>query len=235
MMKKLAFFVEGYTEQIMIARYIKEVFSPTTIAISSIKIKGGTSVPISFTTICADSITEKTKFYIMVYNCGGESNIKSYIEKHKRTLIKQGFSKIVGVRDVYPNVQRSDIHKLRRGLYYKMPQADIRTDFVLNIMEIEAWFLSDHSHFEKINPGLSSGLIKSSLNLDLQNENMELRDSPACDLKACYELVGESYTKDPEVIKRTVNSIDCVELYHMHMLKLSGLKQLHKELEEFLV
>lgn len=54
---------------------ISEVFTENEIAIESTKIQGGSKVKISFTTISAAAITDKTRYYILIYDCGGEKNI----------------------------------------------------------------------------------------------------------------------------------------------------------------
>ena len=233
-MKRIAFFVEGLTEQLFLQKLISEVFTENEIAIESTKIQGGSKVKISFTTISAAAITDKTRYYILIYDCGGEKNIRSYIDEQRESLIKNNYSKIIGLRDVYPDFQRNDIHKLNYGLNFRLAQSPIRTEFILAIMEVEAWFLAESSHFEKIDPTLTIENIKSNLHFDPSTDDMSNRNEPASDLNDCYRLVGKEYTKKEASIRRTVNLLDYSELYFNLPSKVPSLKLLVDELNEFI-
>jgi hypothetical protein len=229
-MRRIAFFVEGLTEQLFLIKFIEEVYGKTRIAITSMKGSGGNRSDISFTTITADSITTETEYYILIVDCGGDSNLRSYIMDQRNSLAKNEYSKIIGIRDVYPT-PRSDAHRLKYGLYYELPQNPISIDFVLSVMEIEAWFLSEHTHFRRIDNKLSPSLINQSLSFHPENEDMELREKPAEDLHNTYQLVGKAYNKDRARVERTVNAIDYSELYFN--TKPQSLIQLKTELENF--
>jgi hypothetical protein len=233
-MKRIAFFVEGLTEQLFLQKLIQEVFTENQIAIESTKIQGGSKVRISFTTISASAITDQTKYYILIYDCGGEKNIRSYINEQRESLIKNNYSKIIGIRDVYPDFLRTDIHKLIKGLNYGLSQTTIRTEFILAIMEIEAWFLAESTHFSKIDPALTVELIKTKLSFDPSVDDMESRNAPANDLHNCYQLVKKKYVKEEAYIKRTIDALDYAELYFNLPDKVTSLKQLVVELDNFI-
>jgi len=234
-MKKMAFFVEGFTEMAFLCKYISEVYDKSKISITSMKVKGGSSVPISFGIIKAKSVAiNNTNYHILIYNCGGETTLRTYIINQRKTLIKEGFSRIIGIRDVFPNNKREDIHTLMKGLKYKLPQTEITIDFILSIMEIEAYFLCEHTHYSKINPSLNSTLIKANLSFDPEIDNMESLNNPAKDLHDCYQLVGESYTKDNNLIERTIDTLNFAELYFNHSNTYSTLGRLKAELDTFL-
>lgn len=234
-MKRIAFFVEGLTEQLFLQKLIKEVFSENKIAIESTKIQGGSSkVKISFTTISASAITDNTQYYILIYDCGGENNVRSYINEQRENLIKSNYSKIIGIRDVYPDFQRSDITRLKKGLSYELPQIPIKTEFILAVMEIEAWFLSESTHFSKIDSHLTLDLIKEKLNFNPSTDNMENRESPALDLHCCYKLVGKGYSKKESSLTRTLEALDYAELYFNLPSKIPSLQQLITELDNFI-
>lgn len=229
-MRRIAFFVEGLTEQLFLIRFIQEVYGKTRIAITSTKGSGGNRIDISFTTITAASITSETKYYILIVDCGGDSNLRSYILDQRNSLIKNDYLKIIGIRDVYPT-PRSNSHRLKYGLYYELPQIPIRIDFILSVMEIEAWFLSEHTHFSRIDDRLSPSVIHESLSFHPEIDDMELREKPAEDLHNSYQIVGEAYNKDRMGIERTLNAIDCSELYFN--TKPQSLIQLKTELDNF--
>ncbi len=230
-MKRIAFFVEGLTEQLFLIKFIEEAYGKTRIAITSTKGMGGNKHSISFTTIQATSITSKTEYYILINDCGGDGNLKSYIIDQRNNLLNKHYSKIIGIRDVYPSFSRADINKLKYGLYYGLPQTDIRTDFILSVMEIEAWFLSEHTHFNRIDGSLNAERINSALSFHPENEDMEQRENPARDLHNSYQIVGKAYGKERIRVERTINSLDFSHLYFNP--KPSSLQILKKELDLF--
>ncbi len=231
-MKRIAFFVEGLTEQLFLIKFIEEAYAKSRIAIASIKGSGGNKTGISFTTITAASITAQTSYYILIVDCGGDANIKSYILDQRLSLISAAYSKIIGLRDVYP-IARADIHKLTTGLYFQLPQTSVRIDFILSTMEVEAWFLSEHTHFNRIDSKLSPSVIHANLAFSPETDDMELRDTPAEDLHNSYRIVGKAYKKDNFYIQRTVNAIDYTELYFN--TKPPSLIQLKTELDSFFI
>lgn len=231
-MRRIAFFVEGLTEQLFLVKLIEEVYGKTRIAITSMKGSGGNRSDISFTTITAASMSSEVEYYILIVDCGGDSNLRSYILDQRNSLAKNDYLKIIGIRDVYPT-PRTEVHRLRYGLYYELPQTPIRIDFILSVMEIEAWFLSEHTHFNRIDNRLSPSVIHESLSFHPENEDMELREKPAEDLHNSYQIVGKAYNKERARVERTVNAIDYSELYFN--TRPQSLIQLKTELENFFI
>jgi hypothetical protein len=210
--KRLAFFVEGLTESFFVEKLLTEIFGQKQIAIEINKMQGGASAPITIIQNKPAAVTEETKYYILIYDCGGDGNIRSYIDDQRNSLITAGYEKIIGIRDVHP-VLRADIHKLQYGLNFKTPQKPIPTIYILSIMEIEAWFLSEYTHFDKIDVNLTTTLINTFLGFDPEKDNMELRNQPANDLNDCYKLVGKAYTKRGTNIQRTIGALDYALIY----------------------
>lgn len=233
-MNKIAFFVEGATETYFLIELIENTYNKKNISITAKKGKGGSAkMALSFTEISADSITDETKFFVLIINCAGETNIRSYINDQRESLIKAGYSKIIGWRDVYPNVERKDIHKLWYGLGLNLSQKDIQTQFILSVMEIESCFLSEVNHLKKIDPALNPKLISDSLGFNPEIDDMQLRDSPGNDLHNCYSLVGQQYTKDPLILERTIKSIDYVNIYFELRNKIKYIDEIISNLDVF--
>ncbi|HDR68549.1 MAG TPA: DUF4276 family protein [Bacteroidaceae bacterium] len=207
-MKKLAIFVEGLTEQLLVKRMLEALLDRKKIAIQTIKITGGHNVRISFTVLVAANITNQTDYYVLIFDCGGETNVKSYILTQRDSLVKNGYERILGLRDVYPNFERTDIKKLIFGLNYKLPQKKARTHISLAVMETEAWFLGEYTHFRRMSEKLTPEFIEQNLGFNPKRENMELRDRPSMDLKHVYNLVGHDYTKRKSRLNTIVNKLD---------------------------
>jgi len=232
-MKKYAFFVEGYTERLFLEKLLTEIFGSNKIKIETKKISGGRRIPVSITTLSTSSNSKKKDYYILIYDCGGDSSIRSYIGDQRASLIKTGYIKIFGIRDVYPDFDRSEIIKLRNGLYFKLPQKDLPTKFILSIMEIEAWFLAEENHYATIDSKLTIDYIKNNYCFDPSIYNTELRDEPTNDLIKIYQLVGKSYTKTKSHIDRTINSLDYDNVYLNVRNRVNALNELVTEIDSF--
>ena len=101
-------------------------------------------------------------------------------------------------------------------------------------MEIEAWFLAEHTHFQRIDPGLTIPRIIAEMGFDPSTDDMELRDHPAEDLDTIYRLVGQAYTKSRRRVQKTVDALDYAALYLDLISRLGGLMAFVSAIEVFL-
>ncbi len=224
-MKKIAFFVEGYSEQAFLVKLLEAIFDAKKIAIEPIKMSGGGKCRITITRIKTPVVDGRVEYYILIYDCGGDNNVKSYIRDQRINLLRAGYLKIIGVRDVYP-FQRSEIEKLKIGLNWRLPQKDIPIKFILSIMEIEAWFLAEENHYSKIDKTLDTNLIYNRLNWDPSNYNTELFDCPSEILNDVYQLVGIKYVKGDY----TIDKLDYANVYFNVNNRVASLKNLIDEI-----
>ena len=231
-MKKIALFVEGLTEQLFAIKYITEVFGGDKVAISSNKITGGNKCEHTIKTIRIDSLDANKEYFVLIYDCGGESTVKSYILNQKDSLFKSGYSQIIGFLDVFPN-KISDLENVRKRLYYGIPQKPIAISIILSIMEIESWFLSESSHFSRIDSNLDCSTIFKNLGFNPEVDDIELRENPAKDLHECYQIVGMSYTKTEKRLIRTINALDFGEIYFNLPERVTSLKEFKIQLDDF--
>ncbi len=207
-MRKLAIFVEGLTEQILVRQMLQAVLDRNRIAIQTVKITGGHNVRMSFTVMRAAHVDKRTDYFVLVYDCGGETNVKSYMLARRDKLISNGYSMVMGLRDVYPNFSREEVPKLLRGLNHKLPQKKAATHIYLAIMETEAWFLGEFRHLKKVSRKLTPGFINQHLGFNPQTENMEERERPAEDMKRVYQLAGHDYTKKRDRLNAVISKLD---------------------------
>lgn len=177
-LERIAFFVEGLSEQLFIEKLLTEILGQKNISIEKRKMKGGSKMSISIIKIGAPSISPTADYFFMIIDCSGETTIATYIRNQRDSLLSKGYSAIFGLLDVRPNWSRNEIPKLRKMLYYKLPQKDIETKFILSVMEIESWFLAEEKHFKNIHPDLDVETIKKRNNFDPLS-NTELVDEPA--------------------------------------------------------
>ncbi|MBS9387767.1 MAG: DUF4276 family protein [Dolichospermum sp. WA123] len=211
-MKKLAIFVEGKTEQIFVAKLLREIAGKFQISIE-IKSRQG----INFDqVIMKDSVTSETKFYVLIYNSCGDESVVSDMREQYNLLAKDGYDRVIGLRDVYP-ISISEKSKLQIGLNYALPKGSIPINIVLAVMEVEAWFLAEYNHFLKIDPRLTPEKIQAMFGFNPQTDDMEQRPHPADDMKQIYNYVGKGYNKSEKQLNRLASHLD-YEFIYMHLI-----------------
>jgi hypothetical protein len=232
-MKKLAIFVEGLTEQILVRKMLHAVLDRNRIAIQTVKITGGHNVRMSFTVMRAAHVDSRTDYFVLVYDCGGETNVKSYMLARRDKLISNGYSMVLGLRDCFPNFGREDVPKLLKGLNHKLPQLKAATHIYLAVMETEAWFLGEYRHLKKVSRILTPGYINKHFGFNPQTGNMEERDHPSEDMKRLYQAVGHDYTKKRDRLNAVISKLDFYYFTHELAEKMPSLGAFVEGLEKF--
>ena len=207
-MKKLAIFVEGKTEQIFVAKLLKEIAGKFKISIE-IKSRQG----INFDkVIMKDPVTFITRFYVLIYNSCRDESVISDIKEQYNLLAEDGYDRVIGLRDVYP-ISISDKSKLQRGLNYALPVRTIPINIVLAVMEVESWFLAEYNHFLKIDPRLTPEKIQAMFGFNPQTDDMEQRPHPTDDMEQIYNYVHKGYNKSEKQLNRLASNLDYEFLY----------------------
>jgi len=101
-------------------------------------------------------------------------------------------------------------------------------------MEIETWFLAEHTHFERIDNRLTAEHIKSNVGFDPSIEDMEQRDHPSDDMDMIYRLVGEAYSKKKDTVQKTISALAFERIYFELPQRYNSLKQLVTCIDNFL-
>jgi hypothetical protein len=211
-MKKIAMFVEGQTEQIFATELIKHIFDKRKINIEQLQFTGKMGAR-KITIIKGTVAKQDIPYYFRIYDChgGGEnSTVKSDIIEQMVNLNREGFSNIIGIRDVYP---LTDIAALKKMLLYGIPRTAIPVNIVLALQEIEAWFIAEEKHYEKISPLLSVGVVNATTGIDIQKDSTALLPHPAETLHDIYHKAGFAYRKRKCHVERTVEAMDYENLY----------------------
>jgi hypothetical protein len=217
-MKKIAFFVEGQTEQLFINRLLKEVAGYRNISITLKEIKGGgrrRPTKQEFLVSQPFQNPEIPIYEALIYDCHNDDRVKSEILDNIDSMALQGYTQIVGIRDLFPNTL-IDLPRMEKGVNYIPPSnrsLPVPFDIIIAVHEIEAWFLAEYTHFEKISRRLTEHHIASSLGFDPFTDDMTLRYHPAKDLNDIYRLAAKNYQKKYWQVKRTVNKLDYSFLY----------------------
>ncbi len=213
-MKKLAIFVEGQTEQIFVEQLLNVLARDSDISIEKRRGFGGRDSGRSFITL--SSPKENHPVYILLVDSSNDGRVLTDIRESYAGLCEQNYSKIIGLRDVYPNAY-SDFRKLRRMVRTHMPKGKIVPVVCFAVLEVETWFIAEYTHFRRIHPRLTRNFIKKKMGIDPADPNIEekmgpmldeLELSPAGYLNKIYKLVGRSYSKKKQQVINIVKVIN---------------------------
>ena len=233
-MKKIAFFVEGQTEQVFINRLIKEIIGYKNLTILLKKISGGTNAP-KREFVRNYSIPLKSEYTALIYDCGSDNRVKSEILDNINSLREAGYTCIIGLRDLYP-LSIEELPRLEKGLRYlpyPLKKKDYPFDIVIAVREVETWFLAESSHFLKVNKKLTGRFIEKHLGFNPDIINPISREHPSEDINRIYKLIGKSYTKKYWQVEKLVNRLDFNKIRKDIRFKIPTLNKLITTIEKF--
>ena len=202
-MRKIAIFVEGQTELIVVREFLLKKFEYTNIdLICRTLFKNSTIHPAEF-----DVLNANAEYHYQIINVGNDNAVLSRILKREKYMWNAGYVKIIGLRDMYSKKYREEsqvIDQVTNHMFINGAKTTIvnkaidsnKITVCFAIMETEAWFLGLNNIFEELNPALTNVNILNSLGIDLENDNPESTHyHPATTISNIYGLIGRSYKK----------------------------------------
>ena len=231
-MKKIAIFVEGATEQLLVVNLVKEIINGSNLQIElAEQFKGKIS------------ITGKTEnleatHYILVVDCHGDEQVKTQIRENHANLTLAGYSAIFGLRDVYP-FHSTDVDDLRTVLQSWLPEGGTPIYMHLAIMEVEAWFLAEITHFGRIHHSLTHDFIEAS-GINIRGTSAESWPHPAQTLHDIYRMAQASYlkrdgSKTKRRVMRTLTALSMTEMKKTVTQSTPGFRDFFERLENSLL
>lgn len=210
-LNKVAIFVEGLTEELFVVQLITELAQNNRLQIEVAKQWRGK--------VCLSASTgpnSSTTLYVLVINCSSDGQVKTQIKEQHESLKNAGYTAILGLRDVYP-FKRQDIPKITQHLHTGLPTTPPQPTIHLAVMEVEAWFIDEHTHFNRISHELDIGNI-SAHGFDITNIPAENWGHPADTLDNIYKIGHARYMsnkggKTKRRIERTVKALSYNDLY----------------------
>ena len=234
-MKKLAIFLEGQSERLFVEALIGYCAVNSDVQIVSKRGNLGRKYQRVFFEVNATKIGTGGDIFILVIDSGSDGGVASDIKELYQNLVDQDFSLIVGLRDVRPDFSRQDINKLRRGLSSSVQTIQkLPVEFHLAVMEIEAWFLAENTHFKTFDRRLTRANIVNVLGFFPDDDIAETREIPSEDLDRIHSIVGKSYDKSHAVVSKVVGSLSYQNLVHQHSIKIRDLGDVVTGLNAFL-
>ena len=226
-MRKIAFFVEGQTEQIFVNRLVRYILGPKNTIIIQKKVKGGTKIPKMEITINKNE-TSNPLYEVLIINCGSDNRVKSEMLENLENLELSKYDNIIGLRDLYP-LPLSETDKLKKGLSFLPIQYRNRVinfDIVLAVREIESWFLSDRSLFYNINNKLTDNFLLKQIGYVPGRVKWTTIEHPAEEINKVLQLIGQSYSKKMQQTKKVIYTLNMRTIMHVLRYKIDELNKL---------
>lgn len=232
-MKRVAFFVEGMTEQLFVRQLVEEAAGKKNVVFELHKSTGKRGKRL-IELESRKSPDGGEQYYVLITDCGSDTSVASDVRDNYERLVATGYDVIVGLRDVYPDFAAEDIPELRRNLGYKIKTKPTKVDFVLAVMEVECWFVAEYTHFAKVNTGLTEDVVCRALGFNPRTDDVEQRSNPANDLHNAYHEVGLAYRKHRNQVQRTIDHLDYASLFAEMPARVPSLKELVTVIDKFL-
>jgi len=232
-MKKIAFFVEGQTEQIFIEKLVKELLGEKT-SILCKRTLGGTNAPKQ--ELVRNAIfVRRPSYQALIYDCGSDNRVKSEILENLINLKESGYSCIIGMRDLYP-LSEEELPRLEKGLKFlpaSFRKLNYPFDVIVIVQEVETWFLGETHHYKKVDQRLTGPFINKYLGFNPFAIDPTERRHPSKDLNDIYQLVGKSYTKRYWQVKQLVKQLDFDHILRHMRYDIDSLGELISIIENF--
>jgi hypothetical protein len=222
-MSKVAVFVEGQTELITIREMLLRMYNYS-INIECLQLfKDDEFIKAEY-----DYSSPTATASYTIINVGNDQKVISFILEREKHFFKNGYNKLIGLRDMYSKLYREKSAVISQDLNTQFINGAIESKNTISsnsdnihicfsIMEIEAWYLGLYHIFERLHPNLTPEYISNILGLDITIADPETAFfHPADALSRIYSSVGMIYDKhrgDIEAICRLLNIDDYETLY----------------------
>lgn len=203
MQTKVAIFVEGQGEQIFLRNILFYLYDNSELSFECVKLRSGINEPVPY----SFGDREQSKVHFLLVNTENDQKVLQVIINQEKRLIQQGYSKIIGLRDMYSEQYRKfsprEINdeitqkfiSTHHDIINQMSDPE-KISFHFSIMEIEAWWLSMFTVFQKIDPSLTVDFISQKFGFKLDEIDPEKYFfHPAQNLKQILESVEKKYDK----------------------------------------
>jgi hypothetical protein len=231
---KIAVFVEGQTEAIFTQALLQAIAGASRIRIDRVSASGKRKRRII--EVLGSAVDTQQPFYALIHDSGQDEHIVSDIASAYERLRASGYTMILGLRDVYP-IGSGEVQRLRdgmrQGLRHRLKNDPDDVHLLLAVMEVEAWFIGEHTHFQRLDARLTCEHILANMNFDPSQVNIEGIAHPANDLRRIYALAERPYEKTRAHVEATVAALDFAHLCVTVKARAPGLAALVERIGEF--
>lgn len=206
MPRKIAIFVEGPTEQMFVGKLLTEIAGEDNITIQT----GNARSRIRIAELRSGEIDSEC--FVLLYHCHGDEGVMARIKQNYQNLCDGGYSVILGLRDLYP-LNKSELQKVIDNNNVGVNFNVVPVSITISVLETEAWFIKETSHFTRLDANLTFQKILDELGIDVRTLVAEDIVSPSKTLNDIYSLVGLTYDKKRWQVQLTVDQLDYGEIY----------------------
>ena len=129
---------------------------------------------------------------------------------------------------------KNKLQKVKDSLNVGLEECDIPISITVSVLETEAWFIKEASHFEKIDEILTIEHIANNTGLDISVVAAEDINAPAETLNSIYNLVGLEYKKKNWQVQLTVQNLDYLIIYDTLKAQIAALGEFVDSIDDFL-
>ena len=130
-------------------------------------------------------------------------------------LRANGYEMVIGLRDLYPHTN-AELAGLEQGLAAVFPAADFDVRTRIVVREIEAWFLQEWLHYERVDASLTVDVVNATIgeDVDIRVDSVEyIVEHPAKMLDKVYRRVGKKYNKKRFHTANIIYHLDYANIY----------------------
>ena len=239
MAKKIAFFVEGSTEEFFVIRYLREIISQQGFTFRVYHGSGGSDTNPRIFVLKSNEVNG-LRYEANIYVSQGDNRVNSDLIDQIDAVRRSGFTQIVALKDLRGN--HNGIHGSLANLYLfeyaerilfrRYP--DVKS--IIAVMEIETWFIAETNHYSRLYNHLTPQMIQSNvatIGVDPYHCVYENITDPAETLDRIYQLVHRHYSKHQRTTSRTVNALDYVNLYYNVKPRIAELREFANVIDIF--
>lgn len=222
---KIAIYVEGITEAGFVYQLIKEKYQNQW---TEFRLECSNLDPKSAEKDLWDYGDENSENYFLIFDSCSDGSVSSDMLARFENHRKNGFDKVVGLRDVYSDrytdlyeqsMLEEDVEAFKENMRAVLQEHDPDGYMQLRfaIMETEAWLLAVSDVFGRIDSKVDADWLLNKVGINVSNDPEKTVFHPFKKMKEIYASISRSYDKHwPEikeiVFKLTWNDFD--NLYH---------------------
>lgn len=223
-MKRIAIFVEGHGELIFVREFLLKWFE-WNVEVQCLEVRSSNYFPTEY-----DNLNPTASFHFQIWNVGSDLNVLPEMKRRANKLFNNGYTKIVGLRDMFGDQYKKLLEKRNRrqeidnelnnkiqfsnenqikDFLTEMQLTENCIQMCFSIMELEAWILSFSDLQARIDTQLTNDFIYKNLNINLLEIDTETTFfHPKEKLKAIWELVGKNYGKHQKEMNEIMGHLD---------------------------
>lgn len=157
-------------------------------------------------------VDNNAEYEVLIANCCNDETVVTQIRDRYGSLSAAGYSVIIGLRDLYP-IAQAELGKAEQRMATVLPQGGVPVHVCIAVSEVEAWFIEEITHFERLDVGLTPAAILAATGYDIQSRKAENLEHPADTLNNAYQVAGMAWRKTDRQVTRLVDVLDYAFLH----------------------